>query len=66
MMLPETGWRTRADLIRLTEALGAQNKLVRYVGGAVRDALLGALRCLRPAASASRARCSRPKELHAS
>jgi len=41
MILPETGWRTRADLMRLTEALGAQEGLVRYVGGAVRDALLG-------------------------
>ena len=41
MMLPETGWRTRTDLIRLTEALGASQGLVRYVGGAVRDALLG-------------------------
>ena len=41
MILPETGWRTRADLIRLTEALGAHEGLVRYVGGAVRDALLG-------------------------
>ena len=39
-MLPETGWRTRPDLIRLTEALGAREGLVRYVGGAVRDALL--------------------------
>lgn len=41
MILPETGWRTRADLIRLTEALGAEQGQVRYVGGAVRDALLG-------------------------
>ena len=41
MILPEAGWRTRPDLIRLTEALGAQEGLVRYVGGAVRDALLG-------------------------
>jgi len=41
MMLPETGWRTRADLIRLTQALGAAEGKVRYVGGAVRDALLG-------------------------
>ena len=41
MMLPETGWRTHADLIRLTQALGAAEGKVRYVGGAVRDALLG-------------------------
>jgi len=41
MMLPETGWRTRADLIRLTQSLGAGEGLVRFVGGAVRDALLG-------------------------
>ena len=41
MILPETGWRARADLLRLTEALGSDERLVRYVGGAVRDALLG-------------------------
>jgi len=41
MILPETGWRTRADLIRLTDALGAGERKVRFVGGAVRDALLG-------------------------
>jgi poly(A) polymerase len=41
MILPETGWRTRPDLIRLTEALGAREGQVRYVGGAVRDTLLG-------------------------
>jgi len=41
MILPETGWRERADLIHLTEALGSREGLVRYVGGAVRDALLG-------------------------
>ncbi|HMI21239.1 MAG TPA: CCA tRNA nucleotidyltransferase [Sphingomonas sp.] len=41
MILPEAGWRTRADLIRLTDALGAGDGLVRYVGGAVRDTLLG-------------------------
>jgi len=41
MILPETGWRTRADLIRLTGALGGADGLVRFVGGAVRDALLG-------------------------
>jgi len=41
MNLPDTGWRARADLIRLTEALGAGQGQVRFVGGAVRDALLG-------------------------
>ena len=41
MILPETGWRTDPDLIRLTEALGAGEGRVRFVGGAVRDALLG-------------------------
>jgi len=41
MILPETGWRERADLTQLTEALGSREGLVRYVGGAVRDALLG-------------------------
>jgi poly(A) polymerase len=41
MILPETGWRTRADLIHLTETLDAAQGAVRYVGGAVRDTLLG-------------------------
>jgi poly(A) polymerase len=40
VILPEAGWRTRPDLARLTEALGAGDGLVRYVGGAVRDTLL--------------------------
>ena len=37
MILPDTGWRRRAGLAALTAALGD----CRYVGGAVRDALLG-------------------------
>ncbi len=37
--LPPTAWTGREDLARLVGALGAQN--VRYVGGAVRDTLLG-------------------------
>lgn len=37
--LPEAEWTRRADLPRLVEALGADN--IRWVGGAVRDALLG-------------------------
>ena len=41
MILPEAGWRTRPDLVRLTDALGAGQGQVRYVGGAVRDTLLG-------------------------
>jgi poly(A) polymerase len=41
MILPDTGWRMRRDLVRLTEALGAAERQVRYVGGAVRDTLLG-------------------------
>lgn len=41
MILPETGWRAGADLARLTDALGSADGHVRYVGGAVRDALLG-------------------------
>jgi poly(A) polymerase len=41
MILPEAEWRTRPDLARLTVVLGANEGLVRYVGGAVRDTLLG-------------------------
>ena len=41
MILPDTPWRARAELIRLTDALGAGEGLVRFVGGAVRDTLLG-------------------------
>jgi len=37
--LPEAAWTRRADLARLVAALGADN--IRWVGGAVRDTLLG-------------------------
>jgi len=37
--LPAEGWTTREDLARLVTALGADN--LRWVGGAVRDTLLG-------------------------
>ena len=39
--LPDAPWRTRAGLDSLTSALGAARGEVRYVGGAVRDTLLG-------------------------
>ncbi len=39
-ILPEVDWTRREDLARLVAALGADN--VRWVGGAVRDTLLGA------------------------
>ncbi|MEL7686310.1 CCA tRNA nucleotidyltransferase [Citromicrobium bathyomarinum] len=38
-VLPKAGWTQRADLAALATALGAQN--IRWVGGAVRDTLLG-------------------------
>jgi poly(A) polymerase len=38
-ILPPASWTKRADLARLIAALGARN--ARYVGGAVRDTLLG-------------------------
>lgn len=38
-LLPEADWTTREDLAALVDALGASN--ARYVGGAVRDTLLG-------------------------
>ena len=38
-VLPSTEWAARDDLARLIAALGAKN--ARYVGGAVRDTLLG-------------------------
>ena len=38
-LLPPAAWTKRADLAALIAALGAEN--VRYVGGAVRDTLLG-------------------------
>jgi len=37
--LSDAAWTRRADLRTLTQALGAQN--IRWVGGAVRDSLLG-------------------------
>ena len=33
-------WRARRGMERLLDALGADEKLTRYVGGAVRDELL--------------------------
>jgi len=41
MKLPPAPWREQPGLDRLTKALGAEQGAVRYVGGAVRDALLG-------------------------
>ena len=38
-VLPKAEWTQRADLAGLADALGAQN--IRWVGGAVRDTLLG-------------------------
>jgi len=39
--LPDADWRRRAGLTRLAEVLGAREGLARFVGGAVRDTLLG-------------------------
>jgi poly(A) polymerase len=39
--LPPAAWRERPGLDRLAEALGAGDGAARYVGGAVRDTLLG-------------------------
>jgi poly(A) polymerase len=41
MILPDAPWRTRAGLATLATALGAGDGQARYVGGAVRDTLLG-------------------------
>jgi poly(A) polymerase len=41
MILPPAEWREQPGLDLLTQALGADSGEVRYVGGAVRDALLG-------------------------
>ncbi|WP_370310438.1 CCA tRNA nucleotidyltransferase [Sphingobium abikonense] len=40
-LLPDAPWRHRAGLDALLFALGARDGLARYVGGAVRDGLLG-------------------------
>lgn len=40
-ILPDTEWRKRPGLDRLLAALDARNGMARYVGGAVRDGLLG-------------------------
>jgi len=40
-LLPDAEWRRGRGLNRLVEALGAKDMLVRFVGGAVRDTLLG-------------------------
>jgi poly(A) polymerase len=39
--LPDAAWRHRTGLDRLCEVLGANEGRVRFVGGAVRDTLLG-------------------------
>jgi poly(A) polymerase len=39
--LPDAVWRDREGLTRLVEVLGAHQGMARYVGGAVRDTLLG-------------------------
>lgn len=39
--LPDAAWRARPGLDRLAEALGVSAGAARYVGGAVRDTLLG-------------------------
>lgn len=40
-LLPDAEWRHRPDLDALLDALGADQGLARFVGGAVRDGLLG-------------------------
>ena len=39
--LPDAEWRNRAGLVRLVDALAGDSDTVRFVGGAVRDTLLG-------------------------
>ena len=41
MKLPAADWRGREGLVPLLDALGQQEGLTRFVGGAVRDTLLG-------------------------
>lgn len=41
MKLPDAPWQTRAGMDRLLRALGAEEGHTRYVGGCVRDTLLG-------------------------
>jgi poly(A) polymerase len=41
MKLPQTPWRRRPDMRRLLRVLGAGEGQTRFVGGCVRDALLG-------------------------
>lgn len=41
MILPHAAWRTLPGLDALAQALGAPDGAARYVGGAVRDTLLG-------------------------
>jgi poly(A) polymerase len=40
MTLPDAAWRSEPGFVRLVDALGADEGLVRVVGGAVRDTLL--------------------------
>lgn len=40
-ILPDAAWRHRAGLDRLAEALGMADDVTRFVGGSVRDTILG-------------------------
>ncbi|MEH6758337.1 MAG: CCA tRNA nucleotidyltransferase [Parasphingorhabdus sp.] len=41
MKLPDAPWHQRPSLKKLVDALGGQKGMIRFVGGAVRDSLLG-------------------------
>ena len=60
MILPPAEWRTHDDLIRLARVLGADAGEARFVGGAVRDTLLGV-----PVADIDIATRHRPEEVMA-
>ena len=57
LKLDAAKWRRTRGVARLLEALGADEGLTRYVGGAVRDDLLG----LPSATSTSRHGCGRKR-----
>lgn len=42
LILPDAEWRNRAGLDQLARVLGAERGMARFVGGAVRDTLIGA------------------------
>ena len=63
MILPDADWRTRPGLVPLTGVLGGDANVSRFVGGAVRDTLLGLAPADPAAIDIDIATCLPPREV---